>query len=85
MFHDIPAQSATQTDAPAFAPHPLALALIQALSGCCHPRASRLTERLLVCECPDQLSQLKGDVLHLLALSFGPQEARRRLHPLQLQ
>jgi hypothetical protein len=60
-----------------------ALALIQAMTGCCHPRASRLKERLLACVRPEELQHLQGEVLNLLALSFGTTEAQRRLHPLQ--
>jgi len=60
-----------------------ARALIDAMAGCCHPRVGRLTERLLSCDQPDQLRELRGDVLNLLALSFGPAEAQRRLQALQ--
>ncbi|MCL1962585.1 MAG: hypothetical protein FWG56_12630 [Desulfovibrionaceae bacterium] len=63
---------------------PKALALIDAMTGCCHPRVSRLTERLLACGQPDQLRVLRGEVLNLLTLSFGHAEAQRRLQtPLQ--
>ena len=60
-----------------------ARALVAAMDGCCHPRVGRLTERLLNCKQPDQLRELRGDVLNLLTLSFGPAEAQRRLQPLQ--
>ncbi|MDR1969019.1 MAG: hypothetical protein LBQ32_10075 [Burkholderiaceae bacterium] len=60
-----------------------ALALIKAMTGCCHPRAKRLAERLLACGQPEELQHLQGEVLNLLALSFGTAEAQRRLHRLQ--
>jgi hypothetical protein len=56
-----------------------ALVMIRALVGCCHPRAGRLKSRLLACNEPQELHQLHGEVLNLLALSFGPHEAQRRL------
>jgi hypothetical protein len=61
----------------------VALALIDAMAGCCHPRVERLTERLRACDRPDQLRLLRGEVLNLLTLSFGPAEAQRRLQALQ--
>jgi hypothetical protein len=60
-----------------------ALALVKAMTGCCHPRVSRLTGRLLMCAQLEELQQLQGEVLNLLALSFGTTEAQRRLHELQ--
>ena len=62
---------------------PRAVALTRTLSDCCHPRAERLVARLLDCRDDDQLALLRGDVLNLLALSFGPAEALRRLQALQ--
>lgn len=62
---------------------PTAAALVIALNDCCHPRAGRLRARLRDCEDPGQLDMLKGEVFNLLALSFGPSEAQRRLIPLQ--
>ncbi len=62
---------------------PLIVALIATLADCCHPRAERLKVRLLDCRDADQLALLKGEVLNLLALSFGPAEAMRRLQSLQ--
>ncbi|MFV0679804.1 hypothetical protein [Ottowia sp.] len=58
---------------------PNAQTLVEAMTGCCHPRAGRLAERLLSCDQPETLRQLQGDVLNLLVLSFGPAEAQRRL------
>jgi hypothetical protein len=60
-----------------------AQALIQTMTDCCHPRVSRLTERLRACNEPEQLRQLRSEVLNLLALSFGPAEGQRRLQQLQ--
>jgi hypothetical protein len=82
MFHDTPALESPCADAAPEA-DPKALALVQALSGCCHPRAGRLTARLLACTQPEQLLALQGDVRNLLALSFGPAEADQRLQALQ--
>ncbi|HPZ57288.1 hypothetical protein [Ottowia sp.] len=60
--------------------HAQAVALSHALSDCCHPRAARLQARLSAHIDPDQLAQLRGEVLNVLALSFGAAEAQRRLH-----
>ncbi len=53
--------------------------LIQALAGCCHPKAGRLLARL--CEQPDAdtRAHMRADVLQLLTLTFGRAEALRRL------
>jgi hypothetical protein len=56
-----------------------AAALSQALTDCCHPRAARLQARLTGHLDADQLALLRGEVLNLLALSFGAAEAQRRL------
>ncbi len=69
----------TCCDAAPSAPCPQAALMIQALEGCCHPRAGRLLSRLRDHNDADQLNQLRADVLNLLVLSFGPAEARRRL------
>lgn len=63
--------------------HPQAAALIEALADCHHPRAGRLTARLAESWDVDALAMLRGEVLNLLALSFGPAEAHRRLQALQ--
>ncbi len=75
---DLSVLAATVADA-----DPRAAALAQTLSDCCHPRAERLVARLLDCHNPDQLAVLRGEVLNLLALSFGLAEAMRRLQALQ--
>ncbi|MET4580165.1 hypothetical protein ABIE13_005304 [Ottowia thiooxydans] len=62
---------------------PEAATLVLALNGCCHPRVGRLMARLRDCECSNQLDLLRGEVFNVLALSFGPTEAQRRLLPLQ--
>ena len=62
---------------------PHASALIEALRGCRHPRSGRLVARLRDCRNGDELVLLHGDVFHLLVLSFGIAEARRRIPPLQ--
>jgi hypothetical protein len=81
MFHAPP--TLESPCATAASPDPRALALVQALSGCCHPRAGRLAARLLACTQPDQLRALQNDVRNLLVLSFGPAEAEHRLQALQ--
>ncbi len=60
---------------------PRAAALVRALDGCRHPRAGRLKARLSDCEDAEQLEMLRGEVFNLLALTFGPSEAQRRLLP----
>ena len=70
-------------DAAAADADPRAVALTRTLSDCCHPRAERLIVRLLDCRDDDQLALLRGEVLNLLALSFGPAEALRRLQAVQ--
>ena len=53
--------------------------LVQALDGCCHPKAGRLLARLA--EHPDANARtlLRADVMQLLTLAFGKVEALRRL------
>ena len=63
--------------------HPQAAGLIDILADCCHPRAARLKARLIDAENPEQLALLRGEVLNVLALSFGPAEAQRRLQAVQ--
>lgn len=58
---------------------PETIALVQALEGCCHPKAGRLLARLGQHPEPDTLKQLRHDVLQLLTLTFGKAEALRRL------
>jgi len=58
---------------------PETAALVQALEGCCHPKAGRLLARLGQHPDPDALKQLHADVLQLLTLTFGKTEALRRL------
>ena len=62
---------------------PQASLLIEALSGCIHPRAARLTARLADRPDNEQLTRLRAEVLNLLALSFGLPEAERRLQAVQ--
>lgn len=83
MFQDSHSLDHPPCEASACTADPRALALVDALTGCCHPRASRLVTRLLECNQPDALRQLQSDVLNLLVLSFGPIEAQRRLQTLQ--
>jgi hypothetical protein len=86
MLHDTldnGAQESACSDCGASTVGPRALALVKAMTGCCHPRAGRLTERLLACDQLEQLRQLQGEVLNLLTLSFGPEEAQHRLQTLQ--
>jgi hypothetical protein len=83
MLHDIDSpESACSCPEPA-AVDRKARALIQTMADCCHPRVGRLTERLRACNEPEQLRALQGEVLNLLALSFGPAEGQRRLQELQ--
>ena len=63
--------------------HPQAAALIDTLADCRHPRAGRLTVRLAESHDADELAMRRGEVLNLLALSFGPAEAQRRLQAVQ--
>ena len=63
--------------------HPTAAALIATLSDCRHPRAGRLATRLADSHDAEDLAMLRGEVLNLLALSFGPAEALRRLQAVQ--
>ncbi len=78
-----------ETPDPAFADpvgteiHPQAAALIEALTDCHHPRAGRLTARLADSHDSEELALLRGEVLNLLALSFGLAEAQRRLQGVQ--
>jgi len=58
---------------------PQARLLLDALQDCCHPRAERLRARLLDCRDAHKLAELRGEVLNLLALSFGRAEAALRL------
>ncbi|MCA0323991.1 MAG: hypothetical protein LCH89_00065 [Proteobacteria bacterium] len=58
---------------------PQARPLIQALLDCCHPRAGRLVSRLCDCQAEAELASLRAEVRNLLALSFGTEEAKRRL------
>jgi len=58
---------------------PQAAVLIEALRDCRHPRAARLTARLRHCEDPGQIEILRSEVFSLLAMSFGREEAERRL------
>ena len=62
-----------------------AAGLIDALADCCHPRAERLRARLADQASADQLPLLRGEVLNVLALSFGPAEAQRRLRAVPRQ
>ncbi len=77
-FDDLDLSALDATDA-----DPRAVALTRTLSDCRHPRAERLIVRLLDCRDDDQLALLRGEVLNLLALSFGLPEALRRLQALQ--
>jgi hypothetical protein len=63
--------------------HPHAAALIATLADCRHPRAGRLVIRLADSQDAEELAMLRGEVLNLLALSFGPAEALRRLQAVQ--
>ncbi len=81
QYFDDPDQFAT--DAITADADPQAVALAQALSDCRHPRAERLVARLLDCHDAEQLAVLRGEVLNLLALSFGIDEAMRRLQAIQ--
>ena len=83
MQADFDDQELSALDVLAADADPRAVALTHTLADCCHPRAERLVVRLLDCRDADQLAQLRGDVLNLLALSFGPAEALRRLQALQ--
>ncbi len=57
--------------------------LMRALADCHHPRATRLLTRLRDCQDAKELATLRAEVFRLLALSFGPAEAERRVPPLQ--
>ncbi len=83
MFQDTHGPEDAYPDPVTLSASPRALALVDAMRGCCHPRVSRLTARLLACDQTDVLHQLQGDVYNLLVLSFGPYEAQRRLQTLQ--
>ncbi len=63
--------------------HPQAAALMAALADCQHPRAGRLVARLSDSHDSEDLALLRGEVLNLLALSFGLAEAQRRLQGVQ--
>ncbi len=58
---------------------PATARLVQALDGCCHPKAGRLLSRLARQPEGEALDALRADVLDLLTLSFGRPEALRRL------
>ena len=64
-------------------PDPVAAVLIEALHDCVHPRSGRLRAQLQGCTDAAQLEHLRGEVFNLLAMSFGPAEAERRLSALQ--
>ena len=53
--------------------------LVQALAGCCHPKAGRLLARLGAHPDADARAALRADVLQLLTHTFGRSEALRRL------
>ncbi len=76
---------APAADAPWSDLDPQAAGLIDTLSDCCHPRAGRLKARLADNPDADQLALLRGEVLNVLALSFGTAEAQRRLRAVQPQ
>ncbi|MGB3069249.1 MAG: hypothetical protein WBC18_11900 [Ottowia sp.] len=83
MLAHVESPDVSDTDTALATACPEAAALVRALNGCCHPRAGRLLARLGDCEGADQIDSLRAEVFNLLALSFGPTEAQRRLLPLQ--
>lgn len=83
MLAHVESPDVSDTDTALATACPAAAALVLALDGCCHPRAGRLMARLRDCEGTEQIDSLRGEVFNLLALSFGPTEAQRRLLPLQ--
>ena len=66
-------------DALAAGASPAVARLVWALSDCCHPKATRLLHRLARQPEGDDLAGLRYDVLELLTLTFGRNEALRRL------
>lgn len=57
--------------------------LLDALRDCVHPRSERLRSQLQGEVDPERLEYLRAEVFNLVAMSFGPDEAERRLRPLQ--
>ena len=55
----------------------------EALADCRLPRAGRLGARRADSHDSEELALLRGEVLNLLALSFGLAEAQRRLQGVQ--
>ena len=83
MSHSLEKPDAAFAELPGTDIHPRAAALIGSLADCRHPRAGRLAARLAQSHDAEELAMLRGEVLNLLALSFGPAEAQRRLQGLQ--
>ncbi len=83
MLQLVESPDCSDTDTALATASPEAAALVLALNGCCHPRVGRLRARLGDCDNSDQLELLRSEVFNVLALSFGPTEAQRRLLPLQ--
>lgn len=83
MLHHVESPDVADLESALIEAAPQAAALIEALRDCCHPRRGRLIARLRDCGDPQQLELLHAEVFNLLALSFGPAEAERRLHALE--
>ena len=83
MLHRLESPDTALADLADIDIHPQAAALIDTLADCRHPRAGRLTVRLAESHDAGELAMLRGEVLNLLALSFGPAEAQRRLQAVQ--
>ncbi len=81
MLQYIDSQDFTDAAAVLAGADPETARLVQAMEGCCHPKAGRLLGRLAQRKDTDAeaLAALRADVLDLLTLSFGKAEALRRL------
>lgn len=83
MFSHFASPDFAANGAWALEPDPRVAVLIEALRDCVHPRSERLRSQLQGHVAPERLAHLRAEVFNLLAMSFGPDEAERRLRPLQ--
>jgi hypothetical protein len=79
MLQNIHSQDFALADSVLADADPETAALVQALEGCCHPKAGRLLARLAAHPDAEARAVLRADVLQLLTLAFGRAEALRRL------
>ena len=79
MLHSVVSSEFTDVEFSYADADPMAARLAHALEGCKHPRAGRLLRWLCQHPCDTELAKLQAEVQALLTMSFGAEEARRRL------